>query len=116
MIWGIPRQRHGVFDTSSAAGHSGGEGPMMRRPSRRHFLQGSLILAGLGLLAACSLPPYPAQPVKVPVVGFLYAASQDASQPVREAFRQGLRELGYVEGQNIVLEYRFADGRDERLP
>ena len=33
-----------------------------------------------------------------------------------EAFRQGLRELGYVEGQNLVIEYRYAEGRDERLP
>ena len=37
-------------------------------------------------------------------------------QPVVEAFRQGLRELGYVEGQNIVLEYRWAEGQLERLP
>lgn len=51
----------------------------------------------------------------VPRLGILTPASQ-ASTPVWEAFQQGLRELGYMEGQTIVLEYRFAAGQPERLP
>ena len=51
---------------------------------------------------------------KVARIGFL-ASGSSKSSPVPEGFRQGLRELGWVEGQNIVIEYRFADGHD-RLP
>jgi putative ABC transport system substrate-binding protein len=60
-----------------------------------------------------------AQPArKVPRIGFLVAASASDSAYARliEAFRQGLRDLGYVEGRNIVIEYRYADGKSERLP
>jgi len=49
----------------------------------------------------------------VPRVGYLSGASETRRE---EAFRQGLRELGYVDGQNIVVEYRFADGKYEQLP
>ena len=58
------------------------------------------------------------QATKVPRIGFLGSLSTSASsdQSRAEAFRQGLRELGYVEGKNIVIEYRFADGKFERLP
>ena len=52
--------------------------------------------------------------VQVPHIGYLSPLS--ATDVVLEAFRQGLRELGYVEGQTIVIEYRFAEGRPERLP
>ncbi len=88
----------------------------MARHSRRQFLQGSLALAGIGLLAGCGLMPAPVRPGKVTVVGFLTGSSQAAVHAQTEAFRQGLRELGYVEGENIRLELRFGDGRDERLP
>jgi putative ABC transport system substrate-binding protein len=57
-----------------------------------------------------------AQPAgKVPRIGFLFSG---ASGPAREVdtFRQGLRDLGYIEGQNIAIEYRFAGGQVERLP
>jgi putative tryptophan/tyrosine transport system substrate-binding protein len=53
------------------------------------------------------------QPKKVPRLGFLSPTSDDSRV---EAFRQGLRELGYVEGQNIAIEYRWADGKFDRLP
>ncbi len=53
-------------------------------------------------------------PAKVPRIGILTPAAE-ASTPVFEAFRQGLRELGYVEGPNIVLEFRLAAGRADRL-
>ena len=46
---------------------------------------------------------------KIPRIGYLTAASPSAMSARIEAFRQGLRELGYVEGKNIVIEFRFAD-------
>ena len=56
------------------------------------------------------------QPTKVPRIGFLGAASTSAVAARIEAFRQGLRELGYVEGKNIVIEWRSAEGKPDRLP
>jgi putative ABC transport system substrate-binding protein len=87
----------------------------MDRWSRRQFVQG-LGVAGLGLLAGCGRLPGQAQPpAKVHRIGVLLgAASLDS--PEAEALRQGLRDLGYVEGQNIVIEYRLAAGGEDRLP
>ena len=56
------------------------------------------------------------QPTKVPRIGYLTAASLSAIAERTEAFRQGLRELGYVEGKNIVIEWRFSEGKADRLP
>jgi putative ABC transport system substrate-binding protein len=56
------------------------------------------------------------QPAKIPRIGFLIASSPSAITPRVEAFRQGLRELGYAEGKNIVIEFRFAEGKIDRLP
>jgi putative ABC transport system substrate-binding protein len=55
-------------------------------------------------------------PAKVPRIGFLGVTRAEDAAYALEAFRRGLRELGWVEGQNIVIEYRYADGRSERLP
>jgi putative ABC transport system substrate-binding protein len=55
-------------------------------------------------------------PGKVPRVGYVFARVSSADQRLWDAARQGLRELGYVEGQNIALEVRWAEGRTERLP
>ena len=56
------------------------------------------------------------QPTKIPRIGYLTTTSLSAQSARVEAFRQGLRELGYVEGKNIVIEYRWAEGKIERLP
>ena len=56
------------------------------------------------------------QPTNVPRIGYLSAPSLSASAARIEAFRQGLRELGYVEGKNIVIEWRSAEGKSDRLP
>jgi len=77
---------------------------------RRTFIG---VIAG-GLLSA-PLAAEAQQAAKVPRIGFLFYGSPGPS-PELDAFRQGLRELGYIEGQNIVIEYRFASGQVERLP
>jgi putative tryptophan/tyrosine transport system substrate-binding protein len=56
------------------------------------------------------------QPGKVPRIGFLFISSLSSNSARFEAFRHGLRELGYEEGKNIVLEWRSADGKRDRLP
>ncbi len=56
------------------------------------------------------------QPKKVPRIGCLVGGSRSSESAREDAFRQGLRELGYVEGQNIIVEYRFAEGKLDKLP
>ena len=56
------------------------------------------------------------QPKKVPRIGFLGATSPSTISARVEAFRQGLRELGYVEGKSIFIDWRFAEGKADRLP
>jgi len=56
------------------------------------------------------------QPKKVPRIGYLAPATRSANLARIEAFRLGLRELGYVEEKNIVIEYRYAEGNLDRLP
>jgi len=66
------------------------------------------------LFALC-FPAQAQQPKKVPRIGFLASRSPSSSSSVTEAFRQGLRELGYVEGQSIHIEYRYAEGKPDRF-
>ena len=75
----------------------------------------ALLLVG-ALLLALGLPVDAQPPKKVSRVGYLAAVSAAADAPRLEAFRQGLRDLGYIEGQNIVIEYRHEGGGFERLP
>jgi putative ABC transport system substrate-binding protein len=57
-----------------------------------------------------------AQQTALPVVGFLNSASADGYRPMVAAFRRGLQEAGYAEGQNVVVEYHWAEGQNNRLP
>ncbi len=60
-----------------------------------------------------------AQQKTMPVIGWLYGGSPpspNTNSPARAAFRKGLSETGYVEGQNLAIEFRFAEGHFDRLP
>src|SRR5437762_10251797 len=57
-----------------------------------------------------------AQQRPMPVVGYLQTAAPDLSAHLVAAFRQGLSDTGYIEGRNVAIEYRFAEGQYDRLP
>jgi putative tryptophan/tyrosine transport system substrate-binding protein len=75
-----------------------------------------ITLALCAMLFALCVPAAAQQPTKVPRIGYLTCTSVSVVSARTEAFRQGLRELGYVEGKNIVIEWRSAEGKLNRLP
>jgi putative tryptophan/tyrosine transport system substrate-binding protein len=77
---------------------------------RREFI------AGLGSTAAIWPLAARAQQSALPVIGFVYLGSADASAGYLAAFRKGLGETGYVEGQNVTVEYHWLEGQYDRLP
>lgn len=82
----------------------------MRQSSRRllSFLTGALILASLPATAQVSAKPYR--------IGYIQTATPEEQESLTKAFDEALRELGYVEGENLVIVRRFAHGKQERLP
>ena len=74
-----------------------------------------LVAIGAGALAA-PLTSFAQQPAKVARIGFLGAESAAGYRSQADAFRTGLRDIGYVEGKNILVEYRWAEGKYDRLP
>ena len=76
---------------------------------------GLILTLALGLLVA-PLPADAQQAAKVPRIGWLGGPTRESAEPFVQAFQRGLKDLGWVDGQNIVIEWRFAGGRAERLP
>jgi putative ABC transport system substrate-binding protein len=88
----------------------------MEQLSRRRFMQWSLALAGLGLLSGCGVPVPWAQPgPRTYRIGWLAFGDPVGMAPLIGALREGLRQLGYEEGRNLVIEERWAERRQERL-
>src|SRR5437867_3834030 len=79
----------------------------MKKAAVPSILVTVVMLLALGVIAEAQ------QSKKIPRIGYQGAGSPDENE---EAFRQGLRELGYVEGQNIVIEWRFAEGKLDQVP
>jgi putative tryptophan/tyrosine transport system substrate-binding protein len=80
------------------------------------MIRGVAVIAVLALsLLAAPLAAEAQQAAKVARIGYL-STNLAANPHIQEAFRQGLRDLGYVEGRNVVIEYRDAEGKPERLP
>ena len=78
----------------------------------KNILSILLVIAVMGVGAKVDAQ----QPAKISRIGFLSTTSPSNVPTRLEAFRQGLRDLGYVEGKNIVIEYRYAEGNIDRLP
>jgi len=74
------------------------------------------IIAIAVVIAMCGAAALAQQPAKIPRIGLLNTNVSEAFTARTEGFRQGLRELGYIEGKNILIEYRYADGKADRLP
>src|SRR4029453_13913477 len=105
-----PKDREGSWhhDPAVSAGAGGPSDPVM---DRRVFIT----VVGRSILAAPLAPQTPESTPRTRVA-FLGAESRSTNQHFLDAFRHGLREHGYVDGQNLTLEERWADGRSERFP
>ena len=78
--------------------------------NRKLWLLPVLLLASFNLAEA-------QQPKKIPRIGYISGTGNETNQgPYVEALRQGLRELGYIEGKNFTIEYRGAEGKPDRIP
>ena len=89
--------------------------PVKGQPRQRITYRFAVIFLIATSVVAWFHPAEAQQPTKIPRIGFLSGASPSTNVPRHEAFRQGLRELGYVEGKNIVIEYRYAEGKRDLL-
>jgi len=81
-------------------------------------MRNKIIYLALGaLLLALSFPADAQQPVKIPRIGYVSASGEPNNPgPQIVAFRQGLRDLGYIEGKNVLVEYRYLEGKLDRIP
>jgi ABC-type uncharacterized transport system substrate-binding protein len=80
-------------------------------------MSGKILIRLLAIILLTTAPTAEAQqPTRIPRIGYLSASSATEALTRTEAFRQGLRELGYVEGKNLVIDFQYANGNFERLP
>src|SRR4051812_16548516 len=77
---------------------------------RREFI------GGLGAIATVWPLPSLGQSTSTPAIGFLHPATVEPVKPLAAAFREGLKEMGYLEGQNVFIHYALAQGRYDQLP
>ena len=77
--------------------------------NRRDLLSGAVAAAALAPLRATAQPG-------LPVIGYLSSRSAEAETPNRTPFLEGLKQAGFIVGQNVAIEYRYAEGRLDRLP
>src|SRR5262249_59363994 len=107
--WGTPR-----FSTRSTTRRCRDDLPLAERPgamkARIAFIAALLCVAFAGPLRVDAQ-----QTAKVPRIGYLSGATPATGGPFVDSFKQGLRELGYVEGKTYVLEVRYSEGKSERL-
>src|SRR5207342_3618377 len=111
-------------DSTECAGESGQGDQMSRGVSdegrveraEKKMKKKITFLTLCAMLFALCFPAEAQQPAKIPRIGYLSGNSLSAIVARAEAFRQGLRELGYVEGKNIIIEWRSAEGKPDRLP
>ena len=84
----------------------------MRRRLKKTAL-GSILFTGA--LLAVAVIAEAQQPARIPRIGLIFGPSRSGSQDQVDGFRQGLRDHGYIEDQNIVLDYRYGEGREDLL-
>jgi putative ABC transport system substrate-binding protein len=89
-----------------------GFGFWIERAGRSKVLRLALGAAALFALSSSA----EAQPAKVPRIGYASTNYRSSPGPLVEAFAEGLRNLGYVDGKNILIDYRYAEGKDDRMP
>jgi hypothetical protein len=85
---------------------------LFRHTERRAFIR----LFGGAAVAGLIVWPLAAQQSEMPLVGFLNSTSADTWRDLAQAFRDGMSGTGYIEGQNVSVEYRWAEGEIDRLP
>jgi putative tryptophan/tyrosine transport system substrate-binding protein len=90
-----------------------GQLSVIRQNAEAKMMNGKIVVLLTTVLLITAPPIEAQQPKKIPRIGFITAAGPEGLNI--EAFRQGLRDLGYVEGKNILIEYRYAEGKLDRL-